>query len=228
MKNTILVTAAMTILIGTGWVHGRWTNRWRPTPELAKVAGQLQTLPATIGDWKLEQTREIPPRELAMTGAVGYVSRVYTNSGKGQSVIVLVLTGMPGDISTHTPDVCYPGAGYVLGPAEEHVRLYGSPERNAVFRTATASKGGASPSILRIFWTWRSSKGWSAPEGARWVFAAEPLLTKLYVVRDTRGAAADPKEDPCNEFIPRLLAELDPLLDPHSSSAQVAVPQGAL
>jgi hypothetical protein len=226
MKNTILVAAALIILAGTGWVHGRWTNRWRPTPELAKIAGQLQSLPETIGDWRLELTREIPPRELAMTGAVGNVSRVYTNNAKGQSVSILVLTGLPGDISTHTPDVCYPGAGYVLGAAEDYTRSYG--DHKAGFRTATASKGGASPSFLRIFWAWRGSKGWSAPESARWAFAAEPLLTKLYVVRDTRGAISDPREDPCNDFIPPLLAELDRILTLQSMSPQATVAQRAL
>jgi hypothetical protein len=227
MKITILLTAAVATLVATGLVHGRWTNRWRPAPEVAKVASELQKLPDAMGDWKLELSRELGARELAMTGAVGHISRIYTNRTTGQSASVLVLTGLPGDISTHTPDICYPGAGYVLSAPETYTRSYGSPEQNAGFHTATATKGGASPSFLRIFWTWRSSKGWSAPDGARWAFAAESLLTKVYIVRDTRGVASDPKDDPCNGFISLLLPELDRLLSPPSNSTRLAAAEPA-
>ena len=50
-----------------------------------------------------------------MAGAVGYISRLYKNPGKGLEISVLLLSGLPGDITTHTPDACYPGAGYDPG-----------------------------------------------------------------------------------------------------------------
>jgi hypothetical protein len=210
------------MIAATGWVHGGWTNRWRPAPELAKLASRLQTLPETIGDWKLEQAKEIPPRELAMAGAVGYISRVYSNANKSQSVSVMVLTGLPGDIATHTPDICYPGAGFVLGNPEHYSRTYGSPVSTAGFQTATAVRAGANPMYLRLFWAWYTPKGWSAPESPRWAFAAEPALTKLYVQRNTRGLSIGPKDDPCNEFLALLLPELDRVLSAPSNPIEQA------
>ena len=32
MKNTIRIIAALVMIIGTGLVHGDWTNRWRTAP----------------------------------------------------------------------------------------------------------------------------------------------------------------------------------------------------
>ena len=228
MSNILRVSAALALLIGAGLVHGSWTSRWRPAPALLEMAERLQKLPLETRGWTAT-ARTLPPRELAMTGAVGYISRIYHNSSKGLNISVLLLSGLPGDISTHTPDVCYPGAGYTLDASTRHVCRYGSPEVPAEFRTAVAKKGGVNPSVLRIYWGWRGSKGWSAPEDPRWAFGSEPVLTKLYVVRETSGQAADPKDDPCDEFMSQLLAELDSVISPaaghpaaDSASAPVA------
>ena len=69
--------------------------------------------------------------------------------------------------------------------------------------------GGTAPSVLRIFWTWHGPAGWAAPEEARWQFASQPTLSKLYVVRETGGAAVAPDRDPCNDFLDVFLPELN-------------------
>jgi Protein of unknown function (DUF3485) len=213
MKNLIRVIAALSLIMLAGLVHGSWTNRWRPAPAVAALASRLDSVPMVLGDGAWTATSlELPDRELTMTGAVGYFSRIYSNPSKGVQVSVLLLCGLPGDMTTHTPDACYPGAGYTLGTSEGHMVRYGQPESQVEFRTAIASRSGSSPSVLRLFWAWRGSKGWSAPEEPRWSFASEPVLTKIYIVRETAGAVADPKNDPCNEFMSLLLPQLDSVL----------------
>ena len=211
MNNVFRIVTAMILIVGAGLVHGAWTNRWGAPPALAELASRVKTLPLVLGDWT-GVDREMEARVLAMAGAVGNVSRVYTSTSKGVSISVMLLTGLPGDISTHTPDACYPGAGYSLGVHELYSRKYGDPEQSAQFQTAIATKGGASPSTLRIFWAWHGSKGWLAPEEPRWTFGAEPMIAKLYLVRETGGTTVDPKNDPCNELMTLLLPELDRLL----------------
>ena len=39
-----------------------------------------------------------------------------------------------------------------------------------------------------------------------------PALCKLYVIRETAGAAVDPEDDPCNDFLNVFLPELDRLV----------------
>ncbi len=213
MKNTIYTVAALALIVGSGLVHGAWTNRWRTAPALAELAARLDSVPTVLGDWTATSLA-LPSSEQAMAGAVGHISRVYTNPTKGLTVSVLLLSGLPGNISTHTPDVCYPGAGYTLGNIERFVHRYGVPERTAEFQTAVAGRAGTKPSRLRLYWAWHGSSGWSAPENPRWAFSAEPMLSKLYIVRDTGGVAVDPKEDPCTQFLSLLLPEVDRVMSP--------------
>jgi hypothetical protein len=208
MTSTIRTIAAMTLLIGTGLVHGTWTNRWRPSAALTAQAARLDSVPTVIGDWK-STGFELDPEEREMAGAVNYLARRYTHAGRGITLTVLLLCGLPGNISTHSPEICYPGEGFSLDEATGFTRDYGSPNGPAEFRTALAKRGGTNPSVLRLFWGWNASKGWFAPDNPRWTFASEPALCKLYVVRETAGAIVDAKDDPCNEFLTVFLPELD-------------------
>ncbi len=161
-----------------------------------------------IGDWK-GTPFELGVRERTAAGAEACLARVYTNPSRGISISVLLLGGLPGDIATHTPDVCYRGAGYVMETPTPFNRGRGADRPAAGFRTALAARGGADPSVLRIFWSWFTPKGWTAPDDVRWRFASEPTLCKLYVVRETGGAPVEPDRDPCNDLLDVLLPELD-------------------
>ncbi len=175
----------------------------------------------TIGDWQATPF-ELGARERQAAGAEACLSRVYTNARRGISVCVLLVGGLPGHIATHTPDVCYRGAGYELttpAPFDHRPRAGDGPRVD--FRTALATRGGADPSVLRIFWHART--GWAAPDGARWKFASEPTLTKLYVIRETGGAASEPEQDPCNDFLDVFLPELDRAVFPAAGQAATIV-----
>jgi hypothetical protein len=207
----IRIVAAAVLIVGAGLVHGSWTDRWRTSPALAALAARFETVPMVIGDWK-GTSFELPAEERAMAGAVACLGREYSNPSRGAKVSVLFLGGLPGKISTHTPDVCYRGGGYVLDSPTSFQRRYGPDERPAEFKTMLATKQGTSPSVLRIFWSWNASEEWSAPEEPRWKFGAAPALCKLYVIRETAGAVVDPAADPCNDFLTLFLPELDRLV----------------
>jgi Protein of unknown function (DUF3485) len=206
--GNIHITAVAALLLGVGLVHGAWTNRWRPSPVMAALAARFESVPMAIGDWTATPY-EIGPRERKLAGAEACLARVYTNPGRGVTVSVLLVGGLPGKISTHTPELCYTASGYDLGTPSAYDRRYGANGRRANFRTALATRGAANPSILRIFWTWHASTGWAAPGEPRWTFASEPTLCKLYVVRQAGGANVEPDRDPCNDFLDVLLPVLD-------------------
>ncbi len=207
----IRISTALVLIVGAGLVHGIWTNRWGPSPALAALEKRFESVPLVIGEWK-GTAFELPAQDRAMAGAVACLARHYTNSSRGVSVTVLLLGGLPGRISTHTPDVCYRGGGYTLDTLSAFERRYGSVDQPAEFRTMLATRAGTSPSVLRIFWSWNAAKGWSAPDEPRWKFAPEPALCKLYVIRETAGAVVDPEADPCNDFMSVFLPELDRLV----------------
>jgi hypothetical protein len=208
MTSTIRIVAAVALIVGAGLVHGKWAGRWGTPAELAELARRVDALPLVIGDWKGEAF-ELPAGDRAMAGAVACLSRRYTNPGRGVSLSVLLVGGLPGRISTHTPEACYPGAGYSLGSPTQFVYAYGPEKRQAEFRAALATRGGTSPSTLRIFWGWNAASGWSAPDEPRWAFGPSSALCKLYVVRETAGAVVEPRDDPCTDFLGVFLPELD-------------------
>jgi Protein of unknown function (DUF3485) len=205
------ISGAVALIVGAGLVQGTWTNRWRPSPALAALSARVESVPMVIGDWN-GTAFELPAQDRAMAGAVACLARRYSSPIRGVSVSVLLFGGLPGFISTHTPDVCYPGAGYTLDAPSVFRRREGSADRRAEFRTALATRGGTNPSVLRIFWGWNASKGWLAPTEPRWEFSDAPALCKLYIVRETAGAGVDPGADPSNDFLSVFLPELDRLV----------------
>jgi hypothetical protein len=207
----IRIFAAVVLIVGAGLVQGAWTNRWGPSPALAALGARFDSVPMVIGDWK-GTAFELPAADRTMAGAVACLSRRYSNPVRGVTVSVLLLGGLPGKISTHTPDVCYTGAGYILDAPSVTQLPYGLHDVAAEFRSALASRQGPNPSVLRIFWSWNASNGWSAPDEPRWRFASAPALCKLYVIRETGGAVVDPESDPCKDFMNVFLPELDKLV----------------
>jgi Protein of unknown function (DUF3485) len=212
MINVIRISVSVTLIVGAGIVHGAWTNRWGPSRSLTTLASRFESVPMVIGDWKATEL-EMDPRVRAMGGGVACLSRVYANQSRGVAVSVLLLGGLPADISRHTPEVCYTGAGFILNGSSLYPFHYGADEqRRGEFQTAVATRRGTNPSILRIFWGWNASEGWAAPSEPRWTYGSAPALCKLYVVRETAGAAVAQGVDPCNDFLRVFLPELDRLV----------------
>ncbi|MHB1556392.1 MAG: exosortase-associated EpsI family protein [Isosphaeraceae bacterium] len=221
----IRIVMAAAVIIGAGLIHGAWTNRWGASPALVELAARYESVPMIIGDWRATPF-ELGADERRMAGAEACLARVYTNARSGASVSVLLLGGLPGDIATHTPDVCYPGAGYVLdSPAAYSYSPHDRGGPHAEFLTSLASRGGANPSVLRIFWTWHTSKGWVASDRVRWEFASAPILSKLYLVRETGGAPVEPDRDPCVEFLDVFLPELERAVFPAAAQAVASSPE---
>ena len=72
----------------------------------------------------------------------------------------------------------------------------------------------ASPSQLRIFWTWYADGHWRAANYPRWEFARLPYLYKLYVIRETNNHPEPLDDDPAVKFLQVFLPQLGRALDP--------------
>lgn len=217
MPRSLLILAALTILIGTGIVHGLQSNRWAKPPDFRAEVARLDRLAATIGDWE-GQNVQIDPRELTGAHAEGYLSRRYTNRRDGTMISVLLLCGSPGPISVHTPDICYPGAGFEqvdqnvpcsfpLGPTTHPAEFWVSNFRK---------QGPALSQQLRIFWSWSGTGSWKASSAPRLEFSALPILYKLYVIREEPRLDAPVHDDPSIRFLQRFLPQLNATLFPKS------------
>lgn len=192
---TLLVIAGL--VVGGAVVNGAATQRWaafEPDPALTR---RLEALEVRYDDWP---SAEIPT-EMPVNERSTATSRRYASATSGRSGMVTLISGIPGSVSTHTPDVCYPGSGYrtVRAARRETVDLPGRPAATyyvADFEKKTATKQDR----VRVRWAWSTDGEWVAPDNPRWQFAARlarvPVLYKLYVVTPLPDDADPPDDDP--------------------------------
>jgi hypothetical protein len=213
MRRTFAVITAIIVLLGSGALHGLWTDRWQDAASQDAVAAQLAGLPLQIGPWQ-GTTLEVDQQDLARAGYAGCVWRRYENRAARDTASVLLVAGQPGRVSVHTPEVCYKGAGYELvGEPERCTVTAPSLPRPAEFWKARFVQPGAVTAVpLRIYWSWYAGAGWEAPKNPRMTFARVPVLYKLYVIADMPPAAEHGDRDACSALMQHLLPQLRTLL----------------
>jgi hypothetical protein len=198
----IPLAAATAALVICGLVHGFWTQRWGASEALEHAVARLEHVPLQAGSWTALNV-EADPEPFRQARAAGWWMRRYTRQGGKNAVLVILMCGRAGQMSVHTPDVCYRGAGYEMAGTQEQKTLPGGAQYwFARFRPATPT----APE-LAIGWAWSSDGRWQAPDAPRLTFGGQPYLYKLYVVRE---AAASPGADP---VIAAFLQEVLPVFD---------------
>lgn len=213
----VLPTAVVLILICTaGLLNGHWTGRWDSGNATAEAAQRVDALPLSAGDWVAEPIA-INPREKAIAQADGLISRRYTNRQTGQVVNLMMLCGRPGPISVHTPDVCFPGAGYrEVGDASQFAIGDAAKDRFWV-RHFERETPGSMPT--RVLYAWNDGDSWQASANPRFEHAGKPALFKLYVLRSLTNRDDAFDSDPAVDFIRKLLPQLRNVTGPPGKSA---------
>jgi hypothetical protein len=218
MQLAMLGAAVALVAVATA-VQGRWTERWVPiSRDQVEQAAQLleSRFPERFGEWEVERELESDPKELAAAGAVGHISRLYRNTRTKSRVSAFVVCALPYDASAHTPDRCYPGAGFTIGESEHRVKVPIGEDRQAEVLTGTFQKSGQT---LRIFWTYGIGGAggdgridWVAPQLPRIALSGEPSVYKLYAIADQTRIGTSQSMLDCENFIAQLAPALDSAL----------------
>lgn len=224
MNRSILMTAlpigAAVLLMGVScYYQGIWSERWGEFPELQIYADQLAAIPQRFGEWEGEQDEETDERIMKISGAAGQLSRVYKNAA-GERVRVMIMCARFRDVFYHTPDRCYPAAGFEMQNEQQHVVFEVADGQDAQFFTATFLKSEPTGTHAeRGYWTWTADGEWIAPTNEKLTFAGERALYKLYVFGsvDERGGA---QHDYCEDFIRAFIPVLNTALRPGFEKAQ--------
>lgn len=219
MRHIVLPATALMLIVGTGAAH-RWRDSKRVDEArvLTLAAERLRDVPQRFGDWVGE---DLPMDEAQLRrGQIeGHLSRSYTNTTNGATVLTLLVCGAPGPISVHTPDACFKGNGYELAkPAQRH-QLEG--ERPAEVRAGDFLFAASPvPHGLRVLWTWNEGSGWRAPDQPRLAYAGNPFLYKAYIVRPSSNPGESLEGDACLSFLSAFIPVLEKSLFPQSSSGE--------
>jgi len=199
---------ACCLLVGAAFAHGLRADRWGTTVDLTDAAQFLDQIPSRIGDWESVDVK-LPEEQVTASHAARILSRRYTHKYTREEVTVLLLCGRPGPISVHTPDICYTGAGFVIGPSREEAL----DDNNSAW-VADFKRGEPSEMTLRIHWAWNAGEIWVASGSPRMDFARTKLLYKLYLVRVVPPTPKPNGNSPDIEFAKSLFPAIKPYLFP--------------
>lgn len=228
---TAMLSVVMVLVVTL--VQGLWTERWTSrddSGELQRAARALEaSFPEQFGDWRMQGVINANPKELERAGAVGAVSRTYLNDLSKVQVSAFVVCAAPHDASGHTPDRCYPGAGFQIGESEHRHEVTLPDGREVETFTGTFIKDGQT---LRIFWTygvpWRTDKSrrdatsesrpeapdtpalsWIAPSIARIALNGERAVYKMYAIIDQTNLTGNVAMATGSEFVAAALSAFD-------------------
>ncbi|MEX0678964.1 MAG: exosortase-associated EpsI family protein [Pirellulales bacterium] len=218
---TALPIAAAVLLMGVAcYYQGVWSERWGEFPELEIYGAQLKEIPPNIGEWQLAQEGKTDERILKIAAASGELSRTYRNAA-GEEVRVMMMCARFRDVFYHTPDRCYPAAGFEMQSEPQH-QVFDINNKEAQFFTTTFLKSEPTGTHAeRGYWSWTADGTWLAPTNEKLTFAGERALYKLYVFgtipTNNRGRT---DEDYIGDFIRAFVPAVETALRPAIEKAE--------
>jgi EpsI family protein len=209
------IGVAAVLMLGVGYVQGLWSERWGTFPELAIFADQWDAVPMQIGEWQGKQEEGTNEKILQVAGATGEMVRSYTNAN-GETVRVSLICGREQDLTYHTPDRCYPAAGFDMQgvPQREVIELPGG--KQAQFFAVNFRKSEPTGTHAeRGFWSWTGDGQWLAPDNTKLTFASQrSALYKLYVFAAISPDQKQSDRDFSREFLEVFIPTLNDALRP--------------
>jgi hypothetical protein len=191
-----LLTAA------TGFVYGRWTQRWGPAPSLVAAAERVREMPTEFGDWKLLQDQSMSPGVIETLQCAGFAKRIYINRTTGDRVAVALIVGPSGPTSVHTPEICYSSRNHEIAePRQQQLFHQSGGAAHSLWSTVFRSRN-ADGTTLHVYYGWSTGGPWIASPSPRFQFGGHPLLYKIEF-----STEVSPTEDgdPCQGFFKDLL-----------------------
>ena len=197
----LLIGAGILLVLATAIVQGFWSDRWTDAAaDSLHFKRRIDSLPLTLGDWEGKDL-EADPREIRASGAVGHLSRVYRNRVTGEQVSLFLICGHMRDVSVHTPDRCYPAAGFDQLSAPERFTIGTSAGPVETFTTTFRQEAAEGIVTQRVFWTWGLDDKWEAPENPRVYYGGVRALYKMYLISSVPpGVQQEAEDSPCLTF----------------------------
>jgi hypothetical protein len=207
MWRYLPIATGIVVIVGLTIVEIRISDRFKASNVKAEqFAKLLDDIPMDIGDWH-GQDLPVDEQVRRTAGAVGYVSRQYRNSRTQEEVNLWLIVGHARDVSSHTPEICYPSSGFTMRAPENSLHPFiveGQPR--ADFYTNTFIKEDITGrQLVRVFWSWyrpneEGTVAWEAPEHPRWTFGNARALYKMYFSSVMRSPQETTEQSPCARF----------------------------
>lgn len=201
--------------LGTGYLHGRMTNRWGLGRQAHSAAEQLRVpLPEAAGHWRLRREEPFPKAVVQVLQCPAHISRVYEHQQTGDVVMVAVIVGPPGPVAVHSPEICYSSRDYTIdGPRREAQFKDASGQQHALWELSLkANELDRVP--LKVFYGWTPGGPWQATPQPRFRFGGLSHLYKLQLSVTQHPASEAIQFNAAEDFLLHFLAQLQPRLVP--------------
>jgi hypothetical protein len=196
-------------------------DRWgEPGAEAAVMGERFKNVPKQLGDW-VGKDQPVDEQNRKTAGAVKYVSRYYTDEKTGREVRLWLIVGHSRDICRHTPNICYPYAGFRQESPQIRHEVPMEGKDPAQFFTAKFIKENATGRIAeRVFWAWNhpDTNKWEAPEDARGHYGLSRALYKVYFTSNVQPNEKTVDDNLAAEFAKVMLPEIDKALFPEAGA----------
>ena len=230
MKNLYTCVAVVAVLISVVTVvEGIYLkDRWgKPGIEAAELGKRFAEVPKKIGNW-VGTDMPVEKEVQQVSGAVNFVSRSYTNEVTNENVVLWLIVGHARDIIRHTPDICYPSAGFRPQSSKlKHTVDYGDGQNGQFYTSKYLKEDATSRQSVRVYWAWNhpDMKKWEAPSNPRYHFG---MITRaLYKVYFSSSMTTEEKTIEDNiaaKFAELMLPEIDKALFPTGVTTAESVP----
>ncbi|MDY3553837.1 hypothetical protein R5W24_002951 [Gemmata sp. JC717] len=194
MMKPLTFCSVLALVVCGAFVHGAVTQRWNIVASNTERTARLHDLEVKFEDLRSEPVdTEMPLNERSVA-----TSRRYFGAG-GSVAVVSFISGIPGSVATHTPDVCYPGSGYktLRATRKETFEVNGAPA--AVYVADFEKKTQTKVDRVRVRWAWTTDGAWVAPDNPRWQFASQlraPTIYKVYIASSLPESDTEVEDDP--------------------------------
>lgn len=212
MKIQVLLSVVVVAILAaiSGIAHGVVSHRWGAHPDELAAAAELTKTPENFSDWRTLRTLDIDQSVRRMLRCSGDVSRVYGKESTGSNVSVTVLLGPQGEISAHSPEICYSSQNYDILKSREKITIEIDGQQHTFWRLLLKSKR-IHGELLSVVYAWRAGSSWEAAESPRWEFASKPSLYKIQLAAVVNAKADSEDTTPCVDFLNEFL----PVAEPH-------------
>jgi len=167
--------AAVLVLLGLSGGFRYWRDRQfqNLTQESEKAPFTLSQFPKMIGGWQVVEGSEVPldPEVARIAGSSDHLIRTYTNLQTGENVSVMILYGLARQVWAHTPEVCYPSAGFRSFPSNEEPVKIQTPDGKleAPFRRQRFARLRAGEGVVQeVYHSFRNAGRWAPDMAESW------------------------------------------------------------
>ena len=188
----------------------------------------LAELPRLVGEWRLDEGLVAPldPEIARFAGASDHITRQYTNIKNGETAVVLVVYGLASAVTLHTPDVCYPAAGYRVVATEskpDHELKIQGVDKTAIYRQGFYAKSFAGRTeYAEAVYSFRHAGDWLPDAATRWkAFRYRPGVFKVQVGRTVTDLTSE--NNASVDLLGEFMREIELRLDSDAKAASSAV-----